>query len=84
VKVTLTVIARSVEVVDRFFELLGLRLSLLDSLPFSLIDVTDQVWRDLKQEYPNLKDDDLKILIEEQAGNVHVVSIEIPREETAA
>ncbi len=84
VKVTLTVIARSAEILDRFFELLGLRLSLADSLPFSLLDVTDQVWRDLKEEYPDVTDDDLKILIEDQTGNTYVVSVETPRSEAAA
>jgi hypothetical protein len=84
VKVTLTVIARSAEVLDRFFELLGFHPAVAESLPFSWFDVTDQVWRDLKKEYPNLKDDELLILIQEQTGSVHSVAIESLRKEAAA
>lgn len=84
VKVTLTVIARSAEVLDRFFHLLGLHLSVADSLPFSWFDITDRVLRDLKKEYPDLKDDELLILIREQTGNVHSVAIESLREDAPA
>ena len=65
---TLTIVGSSAAAVDSVLEAIGASFSLYDSLPLSLIQLVDQARREIKAW-------DIKIEIQDQVGNRHLVDL---------